>query len=195
LRLARLLSIPLFQQQGDRSVSARWLPAALIALALPVRAQDAGDDLEEAAQAAAQNATAAVGYTPTTPSATQLPLRLTGYIDVGFARAQGDGTSFRAGDSRLPADYGVDAFAPMVNSRGEVASTSSGGRFTNGFLPRSAGIGGKPSFLVNTVDADVRYQPLPPLFLFARVQLLPRFFSAEGVATRLVVEQAFARLS
>jgi hypothetical protein len=132
------------------------------------------------------------GYTPL-PGA-QPALRLQGYIDIGFARAQGDGTSYFPGDQRLPADYGVDTFAPAINSRGEVASTDSGGRFTNGFLPRSAGIGGRASFLLNTIDIDLHYQvPAAPLLFFARLQLLPRF-SSSGDATRVVAEQAFARL-
>ena len=58
----------------------------------------------------------------------------------------------------MPADYGVDTFAPAVNSRGDVASTDSGpGAFVNGFLPRSAGIGGRPSFLLNTLNVDLKY--------------------------------------
>ena len=132
-------------------------------------------------------------YSPP-PSVSPNPLRVTGYIDIGFARAQGDGTSFPAGDLRTPADYGVDAFASAVNSRGDVASTDSHGRFTNGFLPRSAGIGGNASFLINTVDLDVRYMPATaPLLLFVRVQFVPRFGAASE--TRLVVEQAFGRLT
>ncbi len=122
------------------------------------------------------------------------PLRVNGYIDVGFAKAQGNGTSFPANDLRTPADYGVDAFAPAVNSRGDAASTDSSGRFTNGFLPRSAGIGGNGSFLINTVDFDVRYLPPgAPLLIFARAQLVPRF--GAGSDTRVVVEQAFGRLT
>ena len=132
------------------------------------------------------------GYTP--PAEAQSPLHLNGYVDLGWARAQGNGTSFAPGDTRLPADYGVDTFAPAVNSRGDVASTDSGGRFTNGFLPRSVGIGGHGSFLLNTVDLDVRYVvPSAPLMLFTRVQVLPRFSSA-GESTRVLAEQAFARI-
>lgn len=127
-------------------------------------------------------------------SAAPNPLRINGYFDIGFAKAQGDGTSYPANDLRTPADYGVDAFAPAVNSRGDAASTDSHGRFTNGFLPRSAGIGGNGSFLVNTVDFDVRYMPATaPLLLFARAQLVPRFGALSD--TRLVVEQAFGRLT
>ena len=82
----------------------------------------------------------------------------------------------------------------FFNSRGEVASTDSGGRFTNGFLPRSVGIGGHPSFLINTVDVDVRYSPgTAPIMLFTRFQLLPRF-SNDGENTRVIAEQAFARI-
>ncbi len=130
-----------------------------------------------------------------TPSVGLLPaLELHGYVDVGYVKAQGNGTSFRDGDTLLPADYGVDTFAPMVNSRGEVASTDSGGRYTNGFLPRSVGIGGKGSFLVNTVNLDVRYAPPGTVLLvFARLNLLPRF-GTEGDGTRVELEQAFGRL-
>jgi hypothetical protein len=135
------------------------------------------------------------GYTPPAdgPGAPS-PLSIDGYIDVGFAKAQGDGTSFAPGDQSVPADYGVDTFAPAVNSRGDVASTDSGGRFVNGFLPRSVGIGGRPSFLLNTLDVDLKYTPsAAPLMVFSRVQFLPRFTGA-GDDTRVYVEQAFGRL-
>lgn len=134
------------------------------------------------------------GYTPAEANTAATALHINGYVDVGFAKAQGDGTSFASGDTRLPADYGVDAFAPAVNSRGDVASTDSAGRFVNGFLPRSAGIAGHPSFLLNTLDLDLRYQhPSAPVMIFSRVQFLPRF-SAAGDGTRLLVEQAFGRV-
>jgi hypothetical protein len=120
-------------------------------------------------------------------------LALDGYVDVGFADAQGDGTSFAPGDTRVPADYVADGFATAVNSRGDVASTSAG-RFSNGFLPRSMGIGGRPSFLLNVVNQDVRFRSADDrLTIFARAQFLPRF-SASGSETRVWVEQAFARL-
>jgi hypothetical protein len=135
------------------------------------------------------------GYTPPAqgPGAPS-PLSINGYVDIGFARAQGDGTSFAPGDTRLPADYGVDPFAPAVNSRGDVASTDAGGRFVNGFLPRSVGIGGRASFLINTVNLDFKYAPAAsPVSAFTRVQLLPRF-TGQGDDTRVLVEQAFGRL-
>lgn len=135
------------------------------------------------------------GYTPDEegPSASG-SLKLHGYIDVGFAKAQGNGSSFRQGDTRLPADYGVDTFAPAINSRGEVASLDAGGRFVNGFLPYSMEIGSRASFFINTVNADIQYTPPgAPLLIFARTQLLPRF--ANGTKTRVVVEQAFGRLT
>jgi hypothetical protein len=132
------------------------------------------------------------GYTPP-PGATPSVV-VGGYVDVGFAHAQGDGTSFAPGDTRLPADYGVDTFAPAVNSRGDVASTDSHGLFTNGFLPHSVGIGGRPSFLVNTVAADLKYTPpATGLMVFTRVLALPRFSDA-GDATHVLVEQAFGRV-
>jgi len=140
---------------------------------------------------------AADSYTPPPQSgagaASTSGLSIGGYADIGFARAKGDGTSFPVNDTRIPADYGVDAFAPAINSRGDVASTDSKGRLTNGFLPRSMGIGGVGSFIINTVDLDVKYQPSSaPVLLFSRLQVLPRFNS--GTDTRFLVEQAFARV-
>ncbi len=133
------------------------------------------------------------GFTP--DEAKEEALRITGYIDVGLVKATGNGTSFSADDTRSPLDYGVDAFAPAVNSRGEVASTDTGGRFTNAFLPRSVGIGSAPSFLINTASADVRFQPRGlPIFLFARMQLMPRL-SSTGDSTRVELQQAFGRVS
>ena len=129
------------------------------------------------------------------------PLVVTGYVDVGFAKAQGNGTSFHPADNRSPLDYGVDPFAPAVNSRGEVASTDPGidpngtPRFVNGFLPRSAGIGGTPSFLLNTANVDFRYTSAEiPVMVFTRMQMVPRLENT-GETTRLFLEQAFGRIS
>jgi hypothetical protein len=145
------------------------------------------------------------------------PLVITGYVDVGFAKAQGNGTSFPAsfgpGVPMGPADYYVDPFAPAVNSRGEAASVAAPpGTTIGGFLPRSAGIGGKPSFLINTADVDLRYTaPELPVMIFTRLQVLPRLYDAipmtmpatpntsEGFAageyTRLFLEQAFGKIN
>jgi hypothetical protein len=156
-------------------------------------ASDAGTDASAADAGTAAGEPGADGYTPPDTSAAQPALQIKGYVDLGWAKAGGDGTSFAPNDERLPADYGVDTFAPAVNSRGDVASTNAGIRFTNGFLPNSVGIAGHGSFLVNTVDLDLRYSvPSAPLFFFTRLQALPRF-SAQGQATTLLVEQAFAR--
>ena len=149
----------------------------------PAVADDSGVDADNAGD----------GYTPAEGSASPPAFQVSGYVDLGFAHAQGDGTSFPAGDTRLPADYGVDTFATAVNSRGDVASTDAGGRFVNGFLPRSVGIGGHASPLVNVVDFDLRYNvPAAPLMFFSRLQLLPRF-TGTGDDTRPLLEQAFAR--
>ncbi|MFP2912965.1 hypothetical protein ACLESD_49760 [Pyxidicoccus sp. 3LFB2] len=134
------------------------------------------------------------GYTPEA-AATPSPFRIAGYLDVGFVKAQGSGSSFHPDDTRVPADYGADAFAPAVNSRGEVASLDAGGRFVNGFLPRSMDVGGRASFMLNTASVDLLYQPEPvPVMVFARAQLLPRFEERSG-GTRLVLEQAFGRVT
>jgi hypothetical protein len=122
-------------------------------------------------------------------------LQINGYVDIGFAKAQGNGTSFAPGDTRIPADYVADTFATAVNTRGDVASVDSGGRFTNGFLPRSMNIGGQPSFLLNTFDVDLKYAPATaPILLFSRFQLYPRY-GASGNVTTAEVEQAFARIA
>jgi len=132
-------------------------------------------------------------YSPPTASQSS-GVQINGYVDVGFAAAQGNGTSFAPGDTRIPADYGVDTFATAVNSRGDVASTDSGGRFTNGFLPRSMNMGGQPSIFLSTFDVDFKYAPSTvPLLLFGRLQFLPRYGGA-GNETRVIVEQAFARI-
>ena len=135
------------------------------------------------------------------------PLVITGYVDVGFARAQGNGTSFPSSYTpvaAVPADYTVDPFAPAVNSRGEAASTAiPPGASAAGFLPRSAGIGGKPSFLINTADVDLRYTaPELPVMIFTRLQVIPRLYDQDttqgipaGEYTRLFLEQAFGRIT
>ena len=118
-----------------------------------------------------------------------------------FHASHGGGTSFHPADTRAPLDYGVDPFAPAVNSRGDAASTDPGTdalgnpRFVNGFLPRSAGIGGTPSFLLNTANVDFRYTaPELPVLVFTRVQLVPRLENT-GETTRLFLEQAFGRIT
>jgi hypothetical protein len=136
------------------------------------------------------------------------PLVVTGYVDVGFAKAQGNGTSYPAGYTPpmagAPVDYYVDTFAPAVNSRGDVASTiPPPGTVVNGFLPRSAGIGGRPSFLLNTASVDLRYSAAElPIMVFTRLQLMPRLYGPDigpgqtaGDTTRLLLEQAFGRIT
>jgi hypothetical protein len=175
------------------ATAAILLAGAISLFAGAARAQQpASSDSAAGAEVDADNA--GDGYTPPEGTTAASALQITGYVDLGFARAQGDGTSFPAGDTRLPADYGVDTFATAVNSRGDVASTDAHGRLVNGFLPRSVGINGRASPLINTVDFDFRYNvPAAPLMFFSRLQLLPRF-SASGDDTRPLLEQAFARL-
>jgi len=161
----------------------------------------AGAPARAAAQAPASDDPAADDEPASDPSPQAAALVVTGYVDVGFADAQGDGTSFHPADTRAPLDYGVDPFAPAVNSRGDVASTAPGqdalgnARFVNGFLPRSAGIGGTPSFLLNTANVDLRYTSSElPVMVFTRMHLLPRLDS-DGETTRLLLEQAFGRIA
>jgi len=202
------------QRAGSRKVAiyafgAAWATAALPRAAVaadpppaPALLEPAGDPPDDAA---AEEPPAAA-----TPQAS--PLVITGYVDVGFAKAQGNGTSWPAnyaaptvGGMTAPADYYVDTFAPAVNSRGDVASTvPPPGNTVNGFLPRSAGIGGKPSFLLNTANVDVRYTATDvPVLVFTRLQVVPRLYGPDplgagevgGENTRLVLEQAFGRVT
>ena len=172
-----------------------WLGALALGASSVARAQAAPPAADAPADEEVTTENDSNGYTPPPEGPAAAPsVVLGGYVDVGFANAQGDGTSFPPGDTRLPADYGVDTFAPAVNSRGDVASIASGGRFTNGFLPHTVNIGGRPSFLINTVAADLKYTPpSTPLMIFTRVLALPRF-GPSGDATRVIVEQAFGRV-
>jgi hypothetical protein len=132
------------------------------------------------------------------PAATEVtpPLVWMGYLDVGFADAEGDGTSYPFSDTRLPADYGVDTFQTAVNSRGDVASTDANNLFVNGFLPRSMDIGGRPSFMLNNINFDLRYlAPRAPIMAFTRFQILPRFVTGKGNQTQVYLEQAFGRVT
>jgi hypothetical protein len=161
-----------------------------LAAAAPARAQAPAGEPPAGEEIPSPNADVD-GYVP---EAEPAAFGLAGYVDVGFADAQGDGTSFHPLDARLPADYGVDTFATAVNSRGDVASSDAGGRFTNGFLPRSAGIGGRPSFLLNTFSLELRQgAPSAPVLVFARALFLPRL-GDRGSETRVLLEQAFGRL-
>ena len=150
---------------------------------------DAAESLQEADD---ETTEAPTGPGPAAPAKGVV---VVGFIDVGFAKAQGNGTSYAPGDLRAPADYGVDTFATAVNSRGDVASNDPGGRFVNGFFPQSVGIGGHGSLLLNVLSADLRYTSRgAPLFVFARAVMLPRL-SAAGDSTRVLLEQAFGRLT
>jgi len=131
-----------------------------------------------------------IGYTPPSPGPTAVA---SGYIDIGFADVQGNGSSIAKGDTRVPADYGVDPFAAAVNSRGDVANNGANA-FTNGFEPRSVGIDGRPSFLLNTISTDLRISNANGSYLvFVRGQAFPRFTST-GDQTNVLIEQAFARI-
>ena len=170
-----------------RAVVAAWLALLLLA----GQASLAEDGAEQAPEASTGSAPSS--YTPEEESTS--PFRISGYVDVGFAKARGRGSSFLPDDTRVPADYGVDAFAPAVNSRGEVASLDAGGRFVNGFLPRTVDIGNHASFLLNTASLDLFYEPASaPVLVFARTQFLPRFEKGGG-GTRLLLQQAFGRVT
>jgi hypothetical protein len=57
------------------------------------------------------------------------------------------------------------------------------------------GIGGKPSFLLNTLSADLRFAPTTmPFMIFARLQVMPRF-EPGGDPTRVELQQAFGKIT
>ena len=133
------------------------------------------------------------------PATTQVtpPLVFMGYVDVGFADAEGNGTSYPAVDTRLPADYGVDTFAPAVNSRGDVASHRRR-RAVRQRLP--APLGGHRRAAV----VPAQHRQLRPALPGARarrswrspaLQLLPRFGAGRGNQTLVLLEQAFGRVT
>ena len=165
--------------------------AVMIAAPLEARAQSEPSLDEEDRQRQAEAFVLPEGAVATPPFV------IMGYIDIGFARASGDGTSFAPGDARDEPDYHSDPFAPAVNSRGDVASIDAGNRTVNGFLPRTVNTGGRGSFLLNTLDLDLRYQaPRAPVMAFARVQLLPRWGGdGHGNQTVVLVDQAFGRVT
>jgi hypothetical protein len=193
-RLSALFIASVFPVTAQAATGETAAPASALNLAAPPPSESAADG--DAADPPSEE------ETPPPPSNTP-PLVITGYLDVGFAKAQGNGTSFPGSYAAMPpmgpADYYVDTFAPAVNSRGEAASTTVPG----GFLPRSAGIGGKPSFLINTADVDLRYTaPEIPVMIFTRLQIIPRLYDPDptqnlpgGEYTRLFMEQAFGRIS
>jgi hypothetical protein len=198
LRLAALAGAAAVTAAAAPPARAQQPPAAPAPPAPPPAAPEPAVDLAAPSPPSAAEPDEApeevADYTPAPTAAGPSALQVTGYVDVGLAKAEGNGTSFLPGDERLPADYGVDTFATAVNSRGDVASTNSGGLFENGFLPYSVGIGGRPSFLLNVLDVDLKYTtPGAPVMVFARVLGLPRFSDA-GTATRVVVDQAFGRV-
>jgi hypothetical protein len=142
----------------------------------------------------AEPAPPAASYAP--PANPLSGLHINGYIDIGAAKAQGDGTSFAPEDERQPIDYASDTFATSVNSRGDVASTNAGERFANGFLPHTMNIGGHASVFINTVSLDLRYQPDGAKYMaFVRLQFLPRVNDLNFEASQFLVQQAFVRIT
>jgi hypothetical protein len=213
-RLSALFIASIFPVTAQAATGEAASPSPALNLAAPAPTDSTSPT---APTLATSDGAAPEEVTPTPPSNTP-PLVITGYIDVGFAKAQGNGTSFPSNfalpagaPADAPYDYYVDMFAPAVNSRGEAASTAIPappapalpGSNVGGFFPRSAGIGGKPSFLLNTADVDLRYTaPEIPVLIFTRLQVIPRLYDADptenrvgGESTRLLLEQAFGKIA
>src|SRR5260221_8666919 len=92
------LGVPRRRQPWSRPRALAFGLALALADVSAARAQDRNADGTADAGDSTDN-----GYTP--PAGATPPLQINGYIDVGFAKAQGDGTSFAPGDLRLPVHY------------------------------------------------------------------------------------------
>jgi hypothetical protein len=190
LTVALFLSAPAFAQTPETATPNAPDPYALPEIGADGNPLPAAAETESVDESQDESDSGDTGYRNPEPESA---FSINGFVDLGYVDAQGDGTSFAPGDTRVPADYGVDTFAPAVNSFGDAASTQTD-NFTNGFLPNSAGVGGRPSFLINGFSTDLRYTSASKkLVVFSRVQLLPRHGDG-GQETRLWLRQAFARV-
>lgn len=105
-------------------------------------------------------------------------VRVSGYVDVGGAFAENGGRGFifdtqDAFASRYPDVAWIllgDPWATPVNSRGDPADTSG----SLAFLHDPVDSNGAFTFLVNEVNLDFSSSPLPSLFVFASLDLMPR---------------------
>ena len=124
-----------------------------------------------------------------TPPPTAIPpLVITGYVDVGFAKAQGDGTSFP--DSCAPARRRAPPTTTSTRSRPRSTRAARwrrprrrpGTTIVNGFLPRCAGIGGKPrSSQYGGRRSCATRRPSCRCMVFTRLQLVPRLYGPSAM--------------
>jgi len=146
-------------------VTARRTSAVVVALAARVAAAQPADDADRERVVDLEARLKTLEQT----KRARFPIRISGYGDVGFFAAQGDGTGWRrdAGHVLFPQYGGYawvfwgDLLATQVNSRGEVADLGQApgvNRFD------SIHAGGNPSFLVNelnlTIDAGLSERAL-----------------------------------
>ncbi len=122
-------------------------------------------------------------------------LRVGGYLDLGASRVQNGGRGFvfdtaGAFSSRYPEVAWVllgDPWSTPINSRGDPGDTA--GSFA---LPQQwVGTDGAFGFLVNEVNLDFAASPLPSLFVFASVDLLPRLESQGAPGDLFEVDFAY----
>ena len=167
----------------DRGGSCSWASALIAPMA--ALAQSSGASGDDTGGVDADNASD--GYTPAEGSTSAVGLSVNGYVDVGFARAQGDGTSFAAGDTRLPADYGVDTFAPAVNSRGDVASTDPGRALRERLSPAvgRASAASRRSCSTPPTSICATAPPSLPLMFFSRAAALAALRPARATRPRV----------
>lgn len=121
-----------------------------------------------------------------------------GYADVGFFAVQGDGSGVRKDVTRaVPGGDDLlstwvlrgDPLATTVNSRGDVADVGASRAFTG------LGLGGRPSFLVNAVNLQLRATIGNEVLIHAMVDLLPRERALTNLAFGDLLDVKLANVS
>lgn len=135
----------------------------------------------------------------TVDTAPSLPVRISGYIDLGAFRAdnRGAGFIFDTGDrfsARYPGKAWVllgDPLSTMVNSRAEPADTSGSLAFTDDPLNSEGAL----TFLVNEVNLELFATISPRIFAFASLDVLPRTGFRGTLGDHLDVDYAYVEFT
>lgn len=132
-----------------------------------------------------------------------LARRLTGYLDIGFFAASGDGSGVRADtlhehlpeyDGQVPGTWVLlgDPLATAVNSRGEPADTGVSRAFPIDTLDSQ----GRPTFVVNSLALGLEVDAGDAFMMEARVAFLPRAHAPArdaGLDDHVAVDLAYVR--
>jgi hypothetical protein len=157
-------------------------PDAGVDVSPPVSAADPRDEAIQALSQRLDSMQAELEELKSRPSwVSKLAATFSGYLDVGFFWAQGDGSGVRKdfGHRYAPQYEGVilgswvllgDPQSTAINSRGDVADVGDARAVT--FDPVHSG--GRPGFLVNTLSTAFFAQIADGLTLDARIDFLPR---------------------